>query len=356
MEKGYENVSVIYTQDVFLLFNIVVDIQPLLKEENLQIRHGVTLFTESKGGYESLMDAFRRTDAAICKSIAKKEWEVRNNQLALHPWGLYEKDEIVAGFLEEERFTPAVFVYGFVPEQIIAGNLLVFEEADFEEVCICLKSYLDNIHKQPDTVQRELRCFKTSNEFLQRINKYDIFTSLIAAANVFCSFYREVHTEEDTKKRYAQFREAIAYAEDMSECNAGEFEMADAVKKAVEAYVDEHPEVVICHADEVDGKAQKAVEDDQIILYDSGWYYLSDKLLGNACKSLRCIVSLPKIKEELCDKGILWCNNLANRSYTVKKQFVNVYGYVTRQHFIKIRRDFFETFDSFGLEERRCHE
>lgn len=353
MGKGQESCEVInYEEIIFLLLNIAASIQPLLAEENLQMRHGIVLFAEELDVYEAIIDFCKNAGAVIWNNLSSKN-RVRNDKIALHAYQLYDKRDMLDVFLENENFTPAVVVRGVIPDDLKEKNILPFTSADMEKALIYFKKYKMQMCKNPDVICKELRKFKTSDIYLSCTCKYSIYTAFEAAAYVFGSFYREDHSEEQTRIKYTQLRASISYAAEMAERNSGDYEVSDVVRKAIENYLDGHLEINICRVDEVDGKAQEALEIGNLILYDEAWYYVPEIILSNACSEVRKVVSMPKIKKELQKEGFLWCNDTAQRNFTVKKQLVNIFGGVVRKHFLKIHRCFFETLGSLSLEERR---
>lgn len=354
MEESFEKKLKEYSADLLLLLAISAELHILLEDEGLQIRHGVTLLAESGEDFESILDCLQKMGAKSCRNLERKTWNIANNMLAVHPYGLYEKNEQIEDFLEVESFTPVILVRGFVPENLQTSNLLVLvgtDEKDDERTNIIKKA-----RENPSEAQQAIRLFKTSEAYLQKRHKHTFFVTLETAAYIFFILYRKDHYEQETDEQYKKLLEAVRYAESEGEKYCGEYDMATCVRKAIEDYLDRADDIRICNVNAVEGDEQMAVEDRQAVLYDEQFYYFPEELLRSACDSLSDVVSLPKIKEELCKKGYLWCNDSRTRNFTVKRQFTNVFGATSRGRFLKIAKKFFENIDSLGLEERRGEE
>lgn len=88
-------------------------------------------------------------------------------------------------------------------------------------------------------------------------------------------------------------------------------------------------------------------------MFDEEFYYIPEKILRKACESFRDSVSILSVKRALFDSGFLCCNDAKEGNYTVKKLLTNAYGCSFRPRFLKIKKEFFISGGSLGLEERR---
>ncbi len=337
-----------------LLLGIVAEIQPLLADEDLALQRGAVLYAEDGEDYEKMMRIFQGIGAVVCKNLGKIKPNVANNRMGIHPYKAYDHEDELDKFLENEGFTPAVATFKFIPDFMKRYEIFVFRGGfDKDGVAAKFRLFQAFAHQNPDIIQREIRRFKTSKRYLECQTKNSLTRAFEASAYVYGSFYRERHDEKDTETLIKYLRRAIVFSKEIAESYSEECDVAAAVKKAIEQYVDANQELMICKIDEVDGKAQRALQEREIILLDDEWYYLSDEILRLACEDMLPLVSIPSIKNELWRKGFLWCNATTEKNYTVKKVLTNVFGHTYRMRFLKIRRDFFVSCNSLGLEERR---
>lgn len=361
MGASKENVQVTETEDlsnIIVLLNVVAEIQPILVDAGLALQHGITLFTENKKDYEMLQNNFLETGAVICKSFGKANQKVPNNKLGIHPYTLYDKEEAVNEFLESEGFIPVVMIYGIIPDFLRQdSNLLPFESnirfktMDFINSIQEFRTYA---HQNSKLLLRAIGLFKTSKLFLQSQEPSSFITALEVAAEVFSSFYREHHNELQTEQKRAGLQHVVHYFKNLAECYMEECDVLDATKKSMVIYIDNHPQILLGRVDEAEGELAEAIQNELAILFDKDWYYIPERILRHACETITGVVSFPNIKRELHEQGILWCNNAAVKNFTVKKLLTNAYGYTFRARFLKIKKDFFISNDSLGLEERRA--
>ena len=172
------------------------------------------------------------------------------------------------------------------------------------------------------------------------------------AAEIFCSYFREKHDETQTRELRVILHQAIKQSLELAECYAEDLENADFIKKAIESCVDRNDGIKIGKIDEVEGELAKALQEEEAILFDEEYYYISEKILRKACEFFQDSVSILSVKRALLDSGFLCCNDAKEGNYTVKKLLTNVYGYSFRPRFLKIRKEFFMSGSSLGLEER----
>ena len=169
----------------------------------------------------------------------------------------------------------------------------------------------------------------------------------------YLEFIRETADGLDTEIRKKGMKRKIARLEKLADICSETCEALEPVRKAVYRYLDDHPEVRIGKEDELEGGLLEAIQREEAILWDEAHYFIPETVLRSACAPLLKTVSFPAIKRELHETGILSCNDGKRMNFTTKKLLTDVYGQSFRARFLKIKREFFQTEVSFGLEEKR---
>lgn len=357
MGQGEEIVQVVENSDdaIMVLISVMAEIRPLLQDEGLDFEQGFVLFAEDGVVCRQIQRFFKGAGTEQCKTVGRSGWKIPNNQIGIHQYNLYDKEKDIFEFLYSENFTPIVLSNGMIPDFLKARfNLLIFEQGIMHPSLLlhAFQEFCNNIHENPDLLQRQIRLCRTSIFFKEDCEK-PLYLSLESAAEVFCDFYRESHDESETRQMRWFFHRAIVHHLELAECYAEDLETTDLIKKALENYIDENSWVQIGSVEEIDGELTKAVERDEAILFDGDFYYLPEKIVRSACRSFRNVASILSVKRALLESGFLHCNNAKEGNFTVKKLLTNVFGYTFRPRFLKISKKFFQSSDSLGLEERR---
>lgn len=356
MGEGQETVQVGFDANIMLLVNVMAEIRPLLMDEGLDFGNGLTLFCEEKAASREIEEFFQSVGAGQCKTLGRSEWKVPNNRIGLHVFGRYEEERRIYEFLQEDTFTPVIIICGMLPDFLRAGqNLIVLEQGvEIQQAAIsqAFQGFCAYIRNNPQLLQRQIRLCKSA-EFLRQGGKEPLYISLEAAAEVFCGYFRESHDETQTKEMRISLHQAISQGMGLAECYAEDMESTDFIKKAVENYIDGNSWIRIGSVEEIDGELTKAVERNEAILFDGEFYYLPEKIFRSACELFRNAISVLGVKRALLESGFLCCNDAKEGNFTVKKLLTNVFGYSFRPRFLKIRREFFVSGNSLGLEERR---
>lgn len=343
--------------DFMLLLNVMAEIQPFLSDVGLMLRHGAVLFIEDYKSCNKVEKKFEDMGAILCNKVGSNKLEVPNYLLGLHIYSRADKEEAVEKFLSEKEFLPVLVTYGVIPDFIkncmevvpLYGKRGTLGPEILEE----FQFFRYFAHQNPDILQRELRLFLTSEIYQQSEEDSALNLALEATVAVFCCIYRNSHTERETEQRRTQLRRAILNFVNLATEFAEDFEIVDIVKKAVEKYLDETPDIFVCRCDDIGGEETEAIKKSEAILFDEHWYYIPEKILRQACEPMLAAVSFPFMKRKLCEAEILHSNDTANGNFTVKKLITNVFGYTFRERFLKIQRTFFAPMGGLALEERR---
>lgn len=349
-----ENAS--FGEEIMLLLGVMAEVRPILQDERLDFEDGLVLFCEGKAIYRQIQGIFKEAGAVHCKSVGKTEWKIPNNRMGIHNYDKYDLEHEIFQFLREEGFSPVIIVHGMIPDFLRRGsNLIVLDQGTgIQEPLIlnALQDFCSYIRSHPDLLQRQVRLCKTA-EFLQQTCQEPLYISLEAAAEVFCSYFRETHDETQTKEKRDSFHQVIRQSMELAESYAEDLENTDFIKKAVENYIDANAGIQVGKVDEINGELTKAIQREEAILLDEKFYYMPERILRKACEPFQNSVSILGVKRALLDSGFLCCNDAKEGNFTVKKLLTNVYGYSFRPRFLKIKKELFMSGNSLGLEERR---
>lgn len=343
--------------DMLLLINIMAEIRPFLLDAGLDFQGGIFIFCEDNQDMlrwrKELMDA----GAECIKNLGKSNWKIRNNQVGFHLYGKYDKEADIANFLEENGFTPVVLSGGMVPEVLQEWpNRFVFESGakiygaiaqnDFQK----FRSYA---HTNPHALQKDVKLFRSSAFYARNKRIPSLWTGLRVAADVFFNCYRELYSEEETGRKHSGLVRAINYCKKTAENYLEEFDSCDLIRQALETYLDGNPQIQIVNAANIDGVLTESIRREEAVLFDENFYFIPEKILRCACEPFGDIASILSAKRALYDEGYLCSNAVKGGNFTVKKTLVNAYGQCFRPRFLKIKKEFFATAESLGLQERR---
>lgn len=359
MGEGEKTVQVTikFGGDIFLLLNVLSEIRPLLIDADLDFESGIIIFCEDGRKVVELQKSMINAGAEYVKNLGKNDSKIRNNQIGLHVYFKYDREADIIDFLKNDGFTPVILLGGVMPELLQEwSNVIVFErDMDIQMLRVLenFQRFVAYAHKNSNAIQKALKLFQTSEIFLQNTSNSMFHISLEAAAEIFCNYYREGHTELKTVQKRRNLSQEIVHVMGISEIYAEKFDSCDMVRKAVLNYVDENLQIQIGKVDDIDGAMTKAIEREEAILLDTEYYFIPEKILRCACESFRDVASILSVKKALWEEGHLCCNGTKEANFTVKKTVINAYGQCFRPRFLKMRRDFFESQDSLGLQERR---
>lgn len=345
--------------DELLLLFIAAAIRPLLVMAGIGYRQGILFLAEDETVQDWVIRVLDMLGAVERRSIRSKvAGNILNSQIAFHVFMQYDAPEDLDRFLNDDSFAPVVLSYGVIPRYLKDMKHVIFLDREscsrciVEEAIKAKEAFCRFAYTNPDAVQNSIRRGMTSNAFLQA-EDLPLVRTLRVTQHVFCDFYRNTHTEAETEQVAKRLQESLACLAERMSANIGEWDVAPAVVKALKEYVAKNDDVVIGPADEIGGELAKALQNDTALLYDGDFYFVSDRLLRKACNSLLVVVSLPVIKEALTSSGILECNNVHDRNFTVKKVLVTVYGEIFRKRFLKLRKRGFADISEFELEEKK---
>lgn len=355
MEQSSKNEQMKYDQRILFLLSCTAEIRPILQEKNLLSEKGVLIYAENKENLDWAVQTLKIGGAVSCRrmSESKKLW---NNMIALHTYSRTDKAEEMEGYLLSEHFLPIITAVNMIPPDLTKfSNLLVVASCEDtgEDYRENLSWFQERVRCNPAEAEKALDLLRSSKKIKTLFQLPEFTMTLMATMEVFCYYYRFEHTESETEIVQNRFRVAIENQTRMAESFENSLDILEVVRKAIFDWIDQNPEVQIREYDNIDGEAMKALEEDRIIVYDSACYYFPEALLRKACQPLLDTVSFTTIKAGLYEKGILIANAGATFTYTIKKVLMTVYGAPLRNRFIKLRRDFFISVTSIGLEYRR---
>lgn len=355
MEKSKKNGKMKKTGATALfLTNLAAELGPLLDDVGLGGKKGVVIFVEQSADIGVVMKCFVDMGAVICKNLPSSQC-VQNNKIGLHLFQLYDKEKDDLKFLSEDDFSPVVLVHSILPDHLRSEEsvLVVNESVKLATGMVeKFKEFQRYIHKNPRFAQNSLRLFVSSKNYLKYQQQGWLSLRLKASAEVYTKYYRETHNEDETESLEKQFDNIIELLMEYSGRYCGEWDNSDAVRDIVSDFLGKNQKIKIGNLAEIEGKLAEANQRGEAILWDEQFYYFPEHVLKLACKPMLDVVSFLDIKRELRMKGYLRCQNIAEGNFTVKKTVTNAFGYKTRQRFLIIRKDFFDSDGELTLAER----
>ena len=358
MERNYK--TVIKHEKLISLIVINSELNFVFHRKNLGMDRGILLLlNEALSMNEfvhSLLDIVGAVEVKKLKYEVKDVW---NYQLAIHKYRQSDKMEALQDYLDNTKFLPVVLVYGIVPEVLKGYGYIIkiSETSVFNMKCSEfveeINSMREFIRSNPEIIVRELDLVYTSEEDEQEQEHSPLFVSLLAALRVYCAFYRNVHSESDTMIVKAEMLDEIKRCVQLAKEMEEDDDSIDAIRSITLKYFEEDKDYKLTDVGKVDGNTMKAVKNGEVVLYDNEFYYISEPLFRKSCKPLLPVLSFIEIKKMLRDEGVLYCNEIENTNFTIKKVYVNVYGITCRERFLKVDKKFFSSRGGLYLEEWR---
>ena len=273
----------------------------------------------------------------------------------------YEREPDVFEFLDDDMAMNTLIVSTYLPDYLIerySGEWLVFGEEHVisdgkHQIYDQMSELALYIHENSALVYRELRLFsEEANNYAQCYAGGKLWLMLKAAVLVWCTFFRETHTEEETLYERQRLNELVDYFTELPERFSSFDEIGETVGTLLMNYVNEQSDIIVGDADNVDSKLAEALQNKRGILEKGDFYYVPEEVLRSACKPIENVISFLKVKRSLYDEGHLVCNNVCGGNYTTKLLVTNVYGYTCRPRFIKLTKDLVESATSIGFNRR----
>lgn len=319
----------------------------VLVEESEQIPEFVKVLTEELG-------------AVIVKNMNSKKFIVPNNRVIVHVFHKYDSREAVAHFLEEDKFFPVLVVGGVIPEDIEEAAYIVKAEHTLitrfsnEHIQEELRSIEDFVKNNFPIIQRELNLLKTSEQFItSTYNGSAFWVGLMAAEKIFELYFRNLHSEYDTQIKAAQICEVVNACILKDREVREKEDVADAVKKIVFDCLMDDPDLIVGNLNKIEGDLVSKLKMGTAIICDTDFYFVPETIFRSACSSLLRSVSFTEIKRQLKDNGYLVCNNTDTTNFTVKKVIITLQGEKIRERFLKVRKEFFLTYEGLELKDLR---
>lgn len=345
-------------REMLSLLVISAQLYPLMQNLGLCSEHGVIVCAENPKIQSVLVNDLKKLGAKQVKVKTYKNEAKRNYLLYFTQIQRCDREQDVLDFLDSDRtmntLITAAYLPDYVTEQYNEDWLIFSEECMVESgeyrIYEQINKVIMYIRENPALVYRELRLL--SGETVNCVDFYTgekLWLMLKAAALVWCTFFRETHTEEETLYERKRLDELVDYFAELPERFSSFDEIGETVGILLINYVNGKSDIIVGNADKVDSKLAEAIQRKQGILEKGACYYVPEELLRSACKPIENAVSFLKIKRSLFEEGYLVCNNVRGGNYTTKLLVTNVYGYTCRPRFIKLRKELIESATTIGF-------
>lgn len=344
---------------VIKLLSIESELNFVFCYKEYRAEKGLLLYAEEGVSEENLMQMMKDKLGAVEVGNLKDRRGVRNYQLGIHKFSRFDQAKELQKFLHCREFLPAIIVKGIVPEslkgmafliRISVGHMEKMADQGFYKEIISIRQFL---RENPDLIAQELDLLKSSRMWIDSCGKTSFFTSMVTAAQLYCSYFRRNHSEEETDIERDKIAVDIVGIEDECLSYEAEVEAVEAIQKAVLYFFGVDDGWDIAEVNHVDTRTEESIKEANVILYDTKFYYIMEPLFRKSCKNILKIVSFIEIKKILLDSDILCCNMVRNENYTVKKVYMDTNGNAGRGRFLKIRKEFLISEDGLYLEERK---
>lgn len=345
--------------DALCLLSIMAELHEPLKFFHYSLPKGLCIVVEDSNNTDGLLCAFdRMEDFEILQSPRISNLDLRNYKLAVYTLQKKDSPEILSDFLTTPKSLTALLIPGFMPDYLPETYKIVIPAisiSDYvvtrlnEEIC-AIKNFFRNDF---DNLEEEFEKIPTSADYMNRPVSSALYTQMLIAAKMYQLWYRSCHIESDTQIRYLSLLKTAKDIAEFSENFQENVDLSDIVVKLFFEYTDNHHELYFSLPDQVSAEAYRFMKDGDVIFFDSGFYYVSEKLFKKICSPLLKSFGWLYIKEKLRQSDILYCNDCQHKNYTSKKLLVTEHGIESRNRFLWLRKDFFISWDRLLPEERR---
>lgn len=323
----------------------------LFQNNGYDLEKGLVLVTDDDCHAQRVIDAILTTvDSREMRHLSSKVEKPFNYEIGLHLYRKYDKEQEILEFLVEKRFTPLVIVGGILPE-FLEENSYMFRfdlrGSDIRDFADMYKKMKNEVLSHLEHLMYEISNFKSS-KLLKQIeideSSQGCFEIFALTGKVWQLVLRESNDEETAERWLNSYCEASATTLRKMDDLCGLCDISEVIRKCVVTYVMKN-DVKMMEFHTITGDSDSI----ETIWYDADYYYFSESFLKKICKPLQNTVSFQQIKTELCEAGILVCNNTKNRNFTVKKSCFDIQtGCERRIRFLKLVKQ--ELFSDEGME------
>lgn len=321
----------------------------IFQKYGYDLEKGIVLVADDDRHAQEIADAILTTvDSRNILHYSSKTEKPFNFEMGLHLYRKYDKEEKLIEFLFAKYFVPVVIVGGVVPE-FLTENAYIFRikltgkdirdfRALYEKMETNVKSHIEHLSYEIQNV-KTTRVLKNSQ--IESANQR-CFEVIILTGKVWQMVIRESN-DEDTSEAWMQEYCSVLESElESMDDLIGMCDVSEAVRKCVVDYVGEN-DVEILELYAIKGDSTET------IWYDADYYYFTESFLKKICLPLQKTVSFQQIKAELYESGILVCNEIQKRNFTVKKSCFNSQtGKEIRMRFLRLLRQ--ELMSDAGME------
>lgn len=267
------------------------------------------------------------------------------------------KEEEVIEFLSEQDFLPIVISGGIIPEYLKCDHYIFrLRGTDLENVCgeefakeiatFC-RYIIENVAEVCKTLENLQSCIMMTEYKGSKMEK-KVYSFFAGIGSIYAAYLRSYCSEIEVLVFLDAFmRETNQRLRQIKEFSSGE-ELSEMISSLVWGYFENHKDIFISSCKEVCGNVYQALKLQNAVLYDDKYYFFPTGLFAEICESLLQTSSGPELKRQLKEEGILYCNS---RDYTVKKEFITVYGIKERMRMLWVHKEYLLSPEYLYLED-----
>lgn len=348
------------TSDVLLLLGVSIELHPVLRAFNYEIRDGIIFFAAANEGNNQVLMQLEACGINVRKFTKPSEAENAHSEILLKQLKTYDEPMKVLRFLDvEKRFIPALEVQDILPDFLQNGqNLFPLDEINFskectKKLCLELKNYIAYARENPDEICNLLRKLaKSKGDSGKTMSDSSLINSLKVSLILYSEYYRRTHSSADTQILAETLKRKIEVFEKIIDTYTNSCDVLGVVKKLLKQYMAEHIDIPVSNVNKIDGITFNALQNNRAVLYDQHSYFIPESLLKTVCEPIRNTKSFVSIKRDLHKNGILIANLTVGQGYTSKKVIACTYGFTDRPRFLEIKREFLVEPYELNIEER----
>ncbi len=337
------------------LLPVLAYIRVLVNLSGQKIKEGIILYFQDERQKEQILDLLLSLGGIEGAITGQRIPDGSNYDMILVEYHSFQKPDAIYKYLTCRDYLPLLAVNGVFPDSLKRyRNVISFENIDIgkiskQDLCATIYNCRAYIDQHPDDIINALT--KTINYTMQEsdVFKPQIYRALLATAYVihqFLQFDNNDIININLSRTWIDELSIISMSEELELCGV--------LRKIIENFVDMHSsQIRIGDINAVDSSLMNAIITEKGILFDNTKYYFPDSLFELITQKLHDTIPYPRIKQELCSRGILLCDNTTN-NYSQKRMIFSEDGEKTRKRFLILLRNAFDSDDSSTIVERWC--
>ncbi|MGL5436924.1 MAG: hypothetical protein ACRDBO_16370 [Lachnospiraceae bacterium] len=349
--------------DILLLVGVYTELRPILVDKCLNFDRGLLFLFDTPQDFEYLSRLLTETPSVI--RIRKTEHRATlksNNMAALYVYKKSDTLKSIEDFLACDGCLPLLLSCNYIVQSLTAhcyaihictDDIRSLNAVALNEEIVNVKDF---IRQNIVVILHELSLLNTSADFQMDAENFSFLTvGLLAALTAYRCYFRSQNTEEKTVNMQCRLKNLILHLTNQAELLIEHNDLSDSIRGLIIKNFIDNDHIKIYCVDSIEMSLESAIKNNEVILFDTDFYYITEKLFKSLCSSILDTISILAVKYHLAAADIILCNDTQNNNYTIKKAFSYTNNDSDRIRCLKFRKHYFMDKNGLTLEhlERR---